>query len=171
MGKGTRSAAEPGDAAAAQHPPGESDRRLLSELHAHRPARGSRAWIQQAMKRRSSSASQSQIDAMIRTMRREGCSICGERPNAHIHEAHAREEHRPGEPCVVGYAGGERVAVACPYCGEERGSVDQGWVPADFPHRVYAECCGGGWYELTAGKRRSGVKTKRSDKPSTRMRR
>jgi hypothetical protein len=130
-----------------------ADRRLLAELHAHRPARGSRVWIQEAMTRRGSNALPGTMDRMLREMRQEGCSICGENPRAHRHETHMKEEHRPGEPCIVGFEGSERVAADCPYCGAARGPLDEGWVPADLPRRVYAECCGGGWYEIVARKR------------------
>lgn len=104
------------------------------------------------MARRGSRASPANTDAMLASMRRDGCSICGERPNTHNHEAHTREEHRPGEPRVVGFAGGERLAVSCPYCGEAQQPRDRGGVPEDLPHRVYAACCGGGWYEIVVRK-------------------
>jgi hypothetical protein len=133
--------------------PGQADQRLLAEFHAHRPARGSRAWMQQAMARRGSKALPADLDRMLKEMRQEGCSICGENPRAHRHEAHTKGEHRPGEPWVVGFKGAERLEVDCPFCGAARGPLDEGWVPADLPRRAYAECCGGGWYEIVARKR------------------
>ncbi|MBI5287804.1 MAG: hypothetical protein HY873_02400 [Chloroflexi bacterium] len=131
----------------------DADRTLLAELHAHRPARGSRPWMLKAMATRGSRASPADVDRILREMRQEGCSICGENLRAHRLEVHAKEEHRRAEPQVVWFEGADRSTIDCPYCGAVGGSADEGWVHADLPRQVYAECCGSGWYEIVARKR------------------
>ena len=78
------------------------------------------------------------------------CSICGRDPHHHKHQAKELAEWRPGEPCVVGIKGGERVLFDCPYCGASRGPLDLGWLPEHLPLRVVATCCGSQAYHIVA---------------------
>jgi hypothetical protein len=147
----SKSHEEPTPTKRAQELSMEDSMRLLAELHAHRPPDRDASWIHEAMKHRGAALSLAEIDEMLATMGREGCSICGQDPNAHQHQAHEREERRPGEPCVVGSKNGEHSSFDCPYCGASQAPLDLGGLPEHLPHRRYAECCGGGWYEITAG--------------------
>jgi hypothetical protein len=148
----------------------EESVRLLAELHAHLPAGRDTSWIREAMEHRGASLSSATIDEMLATMDREGCSICGQDPNAHRHQAHEREERRPGEPSVVGSKNGEHSSFDCPYCGATHAPLDRGWLPEHLPRRTYAECCGGGWYKIVADGRSPSAKAQRTNRPSGRKR-